>query len=97
VIELVLLLFATFWAWETLRAIVETLAPRVFALSRPVHPIVAALLPLYVLWPDWVPALAVAGICGLLVAVVDRVMTGPAVAPVPIPRRRSSGGLPPLP
>lgn len=95
--ELVLLLFATFWAWETLRFALEAWAPRFFALSRPIHPLVVASLPLYVLWPRWVPALAVAGVCGLLVAFVDRVMAGTNVTPVTLPRRRSSGGLPPLP
>ncbi len=95
-LELVLVLLATFWAWETLRYAVESVAPRLVAMTRPLHGIIAAVLPLCVLWPDWVAALAVAGATGLLVAWTDRVFTPTPVAPISIPRRRQ-GGLPPLP
>lgn len=95
--ELVLVTLATFWVWETARAVVERFAPAVFSLTRPVHPILAALLPLYVLWPHWVAALAVAGVVGLLVAAVDRVFTPTPMEQLQVPRRRSTGGLPPLP
>lgn len=95
--DIVLLVFATFWVWATFRALMENYLPQVFSLLRPVHPLVAAVLPLYVLWPHWVSALAVAGIVGLLVAAVDRVFSPTPVQQVPVPRRRTPGGLPPLP
>lgn len=95
--DLFLVVLATFWVWETVRAIVERFAPAVFSLTRPVHPILAALLPLYVLWPNWVAALAVAGIVGLLVATVDRLFGSTPMQQVQIPRRRTAKGLPPLP
>lgn len=97
VLRLVLILLATFWAWETLRFAMESYLSRWFALSRPVHPLLVASLPLWVLWPDWVAALAVAGATGLLVAVVDRVFSAARTSPVVVPRPRRQGGLPPLP
>jgi hypothetical protein len=95
--DLFLLVFATFWVWETFRALMERFADPVFVLLRPVHPLLAAVLPLYVLWPQWVAALAVAGVVGLLVAAVDRLFGSTPVQQVQVPRRRTSGGLPPLP
>lgn len=88
-------LLATFWAWATVRYIAEPLVPRGFAVTRPAHPLVVAALPLYLYWPDWVLALAVAGGVGLLTAVVDRFLIPPS-APTVLPRRRR-GGLPSLP
>ena len=95
-LDLVLILLATFWAWETLRYAVESVAPRVVAATRPLHGVIAAALPLYVLWPNWVAALAVAGATGLLVAWTDRAFGNSAPTPISIPRR-DRGGLPPLP
>lgn len=94
--NLVLVLLATFWAWETVRFGLETYASHLFSNTRVVHPLLVAALPLYILWPDWVSALGVAGAVGLLVAVVDRVFMAEPVHQLPIPRRRT-GGLPPLP
>jgi hypothetical protein len=97
--RLVLVLLATFWAWETLRYILERYAGPVFSATRPLHPFVVAALPLYILWPDWVAALAVAGAAGLLVAVVDRALVGEPAQQLQIPRRRGlrGDGLPPMP
>jgi membrane protein implicated in regulation of membrane protease activity len=95
--ELVLITLATFWVWETFRAVMEAYLPRVFTLARPVHPILAAALPLFLLWPNWVAALAVAGVVGLLVAAVDRVFGSTPVETFQRPQRRRSGGLPTLP
>lgn len=96
-LRLVLTLFATFWAWETLRFAAEQYLSSAFSATRALHPLVVAALPLYVLWPDWVAALGVAGATGLLVALVDRFLAG-LPEPVVIPRQRSSNlGLPPLP
>lgn len=95
--ELLLALFATFWAWESLRYAVESFAPRVFAGTRVLHPLAVAALPLYILWPNWVAALAVAGAVGLLVAVVDKTFMAPPPQQLQVPRRRSQQGLPPLP
>jgi hypothetical protein len=92
-----LVVLATFWVWESFRALMERFLPEVFALARPVHPILAAALPLYLLWPDWVAALAVAGVVGLLVAAADRIFGSTPVQELPVPRRRSSGRLPRLP
>lgn len=93
--QLVLTVLATFFLWESLRFVLETYASRVFTLTRPVHPLFVVALPLYVLWPDWLAALAAAGATGLVVATVDKVFGAP-VAPVVIPRP-NRGGLPPLP
>lgn len=95
--ELVTVTMATFWVWETVRAVVERFAPSVFSVTRPIHPVLAALLPLYVLWPHWVAALAVAGVVGLLVATVDRLFSSTPVQQVHLPRGRMQKGLPPLP
>lgn len=91
--DLVLLVFATFFLWETLRLPLERYAEWIFDLSRPVHPLVVAVLPLVVLWPEWITALAVGGVVGLLVAAVDRFLGTPP-QPVALTRRR---GLPPFP
>lgn len=96
-LRLLLILLATFWAWETLRFVLETYAGRVFSLTRPVHPLVVAALPLYVLWPDWVAALGVAGATGLLVVWTERLFVSEPVQQVQVPRRRQPGSLPPLP
>lgn len=95
--ELVLITLATFWVWETFRTLMERFLPLVFEALRPVHPILAAALPLYLLWPEWVSALAVAALVALLVATFERVFDTTSVQQVPIPRRRSTGGLPSLP
>lgn len=96
--RLILALFATFWAWETLRFTLERYAGAAFTATRPLHPLVVASLPLYILWPDWVAALGVAGATGLLVAVVDRALVVEATPQLPVSRRRrTQGGLPPLP
>jgi hypothetical protein len=97
VTNLVLLVFATFFVWETLRYALENFASGVFSATRVLHPLLVAALPLYVLWPDWVSALGVAGLTGVVVALADRLFSTPAATPLPIPRRRSTGGLPPLP
>lgn len=94
--RLVLIGLATFYLWETVRFAVERYAPSVFNATRVVHPLVVAAFPLAVLWPDWIAALGVAGAVGLLVAVVDRWMGQPSQS-VMLPRRRTRGGLPPLP
>jgi hypothetical protein len=96
VLRIILLVLATFWAWETVRYPVERYAGQLFSYSRPLHPLIVAAFPLYVLWPDWVAGLGVAGATGLAVGLVDRYLGsgGPAV-PVQLPRRRNS--LPPLP
>lgn len=96
--ELVLIVLATFWCWETARYALERYLPSAFAATRALHPVVVALLPLGLLWPEWVTALALAGATGLLVALVDRFVAGGSSSPAPVvlPRRRT-GGLPPLP
>lgn len=97
-LELVLLVLATFFVWESLRYAAEQYASSVFTATRAVHPILVAALPLYVLWPDWVWALGVAGAVGLLVGIADKWLSpAPTPAPMYVPRGRSSGGLPPLP
>lgn len=93
--RLVLLLLATFWAWGALRALLETLVPGIFAATRAVHPLVVAGLPLVVLWPDWVAALAVAGATGILVGLTDR-LAAVRYAQVQF-RGRRKPGLPNLP
>jgi membrane protein implicated in regulation of membrane protease activity len=97
VLDLLLLVLATFWAWETLRYALEHLTPAVFASTRILHPLAVAVLPLVVLWPEWVDALAVAGATGILVGVMDQFFGHSAPQPVPFQRTRRSGGLPPLP
>lgn len=97
VTSLVLLLLATFWIWETVRYALERYASSIFDATRALHPLLVAAVPLGVLWPDWVSALAVAGGAGLLVAVVDRWIGGSS-QPMIVPRGRSrSRGLPSLP
>jgi hypothetical protein len=95
--ELVLVTLATFWVWETFRAVMEAYLSRVFAQTRPVHPFLAAALPLFLLWPNWVAALAVAGVVGLMVTAVDRWLVGTPVETFQRPQRRRNGGLPTLP
>lgn len=94
--ELLLVLLANFWAWETVRYAMEDLVPNVFRVTRFLHPFAVAVLPLLVLWPSWIPALAVAGATGLLVALVDKHMGVGQATPIQVPRR-NQGGLPPLP
>jgi membrane protein implicated in regulation of membrane protease activity len=95
-VDLVLLVLATFFVWETARFAAETYAPGHFATTRVVHPLLVAALPLAVLWPEWVTALGVAGASGLLVAVVDR-FVAPSAPPAILPRGTTRHGLPPLP
>lgn len=95
--DLILVIFATFWAWETFRALLERFAPVIFTLSRPVHPVLAAVLPLVVLWPHWIPALAVAGVVCLMVAGVDKVFNSTPVTAFQSQKRPEFGGLPRLP
>lgn len=95
--ELLLVIFATFWVWETFRALMEAFLPAAFAQARPVHPLLAAALPLYLLWPAWVSALAVAGVVGLMVAAVDRIFNTTPVEAYQRPRPSQNRGLPSLP
>jgi membrane protein implicated in regulation of membrane protease activity len=95
--DLILIILATFWVWETFRAVMERFLPSVFALARPAHPILAAALPLYLLWPEWVSALAVAAVVGLMVVTVDRLFNTTPIEAYQRPRRSMTGGLPRLP
>lgn len=95
--DIILVILATFWVWETFRALMESFLPLVFAVTRPVHPLFAAALPLYLLWPEWVSALAVAGAVGIMVAAVDRVFNTPHIETYQRPRRSRERGLPTLP
>lgn len=95
--DLILIILATFWVWETFRALMERFLPDVFTMARPVHPILAAALPLYLLWPNWVAALAVAAVVGLMVAVVDRAMNTTPIEAYQRPRKSAGSGLPRLP
>ena len=96
-LRLVLLLLATFFAWESVRYAAERYLSGVFVATRPLHPVLVAALPLYVLWPDWVAALGIAGATGLLVGVADKWFDGSPDVPQYVPRTRSFGQLPPLP
>lgn len=95
-LRLVLLIFATFWAWETLRFILQSYVSTLFDLTRSLHPFLVAALPLWVLWPDWISALAVAGATGILHLLVERFLIPMSAAPMSFGRRRPRG-LPPLP
>jgi hypothetical protein len=95
--EFFYLVLTSFWLWATVRYPFERYASRIFDLTRPVHPLAVAVLPLVYLWPDWIKALAVAGVTGLLIAFTDRVFDTSVPTPVQLPRRRNVGGLPPLP
>ena len=94
-----LLLLATFWGWETLRYALEQYLPSLFQSTRALHPLVVAVLPTWVLWPNWVAGIAVAGATGLLVATADRFLSPStsSTRPTVLPRRRPGGGLPSLP
>ena len=95
-LHLIVVALATFWAWETVRFALSEYAPGVLASTGAAHPLVVAALPLYLLWPDWVSALAVAGLVGLIHLTASRYMPDPTpVYPQRQPGRR--GGLPPLP
>lgn len=95
-LDLIPLLLATFWVWETVRYAAERYAETVFDATRAVHPLLVAALPLVVLWPDWVDALAVAAGVGLLHLFVQRAL-GLASPPQVVMQRPRRGGLPPLP
>jgi hypothetical protein len=95
--HLVLLVLATFFVWQTIRFAAEALASRVFTATRPAHPLLVVSLPLYVLWPHWIAALGVAGATALLVALSDRLFNSSPAVPIPLPRTRTRGSLPPLP
>lgn len=94
---LLTLTLATFFVWSSIRYPAERYVRAYFDASRVVHPVVVAALPLVVLWPEWVSALAVAGLVGLLVAATDRYLATDAIQPISIPNRRRRGVLPPLP
>lgn len=96
-LRLVLLVLATFFVWETLRYIAERYISGIFTTTRPLHPFLVAGLPFYVLWPDWVAALGVAGAVGLLVGVADKWLSPVSTVPQYVPRTQRAGGLPPLP
>lgn len=95
--ELVLLTLATFFLWSSIRYPAERYVGSYFDTTRVLHPLVVAALPLVVLWPEWVPALAVAGLVGLLVGVTDKYFGGPSPTATPFQVNRRRSGLPPLP
>lgn len=95
-LHLILTMLATFWAWMTIRYAVEAFLPRVFELTRVVHPLIVAAFPLMWLWPDVVSALGVAGATGILIVIVERSIGGGG-APVQMSRTQRRGGLPALP
>ncbi len=97
-LDLVVLMVAVFWAWETLRYALQTYLPNLFSLSRPVHPLIVLALPLWLLWPDWVPAMAVAGAVAILHVVMERLgQETSGGTPIQLRRRQQRGGLPDLP
>lgn len=88
--EIFLTTLATFWAWETLRYSAQAFIPKVFEVTRPLHPFIVLALPLYVLWPRWVDAAAVAALVGLLHQFAEaRYAAQPASFGSPGARRRS--------
>lgn len=88
---------AAFFAWQTLRYAATEYAYQAFAATRVLHPLVVAALPLAVLWPDWIRALAVAGIVGFLVAGVERLSGAAEPVQQYVPQRTARRTLPSLP
>lgn len=95
--DLVVIGLATFWAWSTLRYVLEILFPTLFLTTRILHPFVVAAGPLWLLWSDWISALAVAGAVGIALTLFDRLLLEPSGPPVAVQQRRTPGSLPPLP
>lgn len=95
--NLVLIGLATVWAWMTLRYLLEIFAPLLFQWTRPLHPIIIAAGPLWLVWPDWLSGLAVAGAVGIFLTIFDRFVIEPSGPPVAVQQRRTPGSLPPLP
>lgn len=93
-LHLVLLTLATFWIWETVRYPLQAFIPGLFNATRALHPLLVATVPVVLLWPDWVSALAVAAVVGMLCVLVDQHLGTPE--PIVLSRPRSRG-LPPLP
>ncbi len=87
---------ATLFLWETLRFAISEHAPRIYAATRTAHPLVVAILPLVVFWPDWIRALAVAGLVGIFHVLMRSFVPEPSV-PTYAPRESRRAGLPPIP
>lgn len=95
--SLVLLTLATFWAWMTFRFILREFKPVWYGKTRAVHPFLVLAFPLVILWPDYIAAMAVTAVVGVLQQTTSAIFEGSGEQPVIVPRRAPSRGLPPLP
>lgn len=95
--SLVLLTLATFWAWETFRFLLLEYQTKWYGYTRALHPFLVLSFPLFMLWPDYVSAMAVAGTVGLIHQIVSRFLVIDGTPSTVVPRGRRSVNLPRLP
>lgn len=92
----VLVTLAAFWAWEFALVLLKTFVPSTWiGLVSLCYPAIALILPLVVLWPNWLAATAVASMVGILHLLVEKI-GDIEVSPIQFRRNRRTG-LPPLP
>lgn len=88
---------AGLFIWESVRFAVSEYAARAYSATVALQPLVVAVFPVVILWPDWLRALAVAGLIGMFHVVISRFAPDPVPTFQPPRRESRRSGLPSLP